>query len=190
MRKFVILFTLLALSCLKIAAGRVDEPSKISSHIKKLGSYLASSKGAKDFAFAYCLGMGLTTIHELGHAVTGKMLFGDPIRLSIGASSSKKNHCYTRIGEAIKIEGFNPATAYATLKNHNDQPLKMAIIYAAGPVAGALSSLATYLLLKKYDGLYIAKAAALFGLFNHTIGIAGIGGAWTPGTDTNRVVQI
>lgn len=45
---------------------------QIPSYIKKAGSYLLSR--AQDLTLVYCLGMGLTAIHEGGHAVMAKGL--------------------------------------------------------------------------------------------------------------------
>jgi hypothetical protein len=199
MNKSMILLALVALNSLGITAepNNVSETiidqitagvSQMPSYITKAGGYLLSSNGAKDLALAYCLGMGLTAIHELGHAIASKILYGTPIQLVLGATPRSNHPSYVQIG-GITLGGFDPATGYATFRLNNALPLKNAAIYAAGPIFGALSSLGAYVLLSKYDGLYIAKAASLFGLFNHTFGKAGIGGISTPGTDAYRVVD-
>lgn len=194
----MILLALVALSSLSITETTNKEAetfadqittgiSQTPSYIKKAGTYLLSSNGAKDLALAYGLGMGLTTIHEFGHAITAKALCGTPIHMVIGATPSS-NKSYVQIG-GITLGGFNPTTGYARTWTSPDSPLKNAAILAAGPAFGALSSLGAYLLLSNFDGLYIAKAAALYGLFNHTLGIAGIGGTWIPGTDAYRLLD-
>ncbi len=162
--------------------------SQIPSYIAKTGGYLFSRNGAKDLALAYLLGMGLTAIHEFGHAITSKIFYGTPIQLVLGATPRSNHPSYIQIG-GITLGGFNPTIAYANAQLSDASPLKSATVLAAGPIFGALSSLGAYILLSKYDGLYIAKAAALFGLFNHTLGKAGIGGTWTPGTDAHRFVE-
>lgn len=162
--------------------------SKLPLYAKNSGKYLFSTAGAKDLALAYCLGMGLTAIHELGHAITAKIIYGAPINLVLGTTPQDYTRSYLQLG-GIKLGGFNPATGYAYTGIHPYEPLKEAAICAAGPICGTLSSILAYKLLKKYDGLYLAKAVSLYGLFNHTLGIAGIGGIWTPGTDGARVVS-
>lgn len=155
--------------------------------MKRAGNHVFSYNGAKDLACAYALGMGLTSVHELGHAVTAKIFNGTPINLTLGASPAQSGKPYLQIG-GFKLAGFNPATGYARC-GYSDHPLKNAAIYAAGPICGALSSTLAYALLRKHDGLYLTKAAALYGIFNHTIGIAGISGLWTPGSDAARFVK-
>lgn len=173
-----------------LMARAKNTASKIPHYLKQSGKYLFSTAGAKDLALAYCLGMGLTAIHELGHAVMAKIFYGSPINLVLGTMSRDHTKTYLKIG-GIALGGFNPATGHATyfIPLNEYHPLKNAAISAAGPICGALSSLVAYLLLRKYKELYITKAAALYGLFNHTIGVAGVGGTWTPDTDTNHVVR-
>lgn len=196
----MILLALVALSSLSITETTNKEAetfadqittgiSQTPSYIKQAGHYLLSIKGAQDLVLAYLLGMSLTAIHELGHAIIAKILCGAPIQLTLGASP-RSNQSYVQMG-GITLGGFNPTTGYASIGYNPSagSPLKEAAIYAAGPVFGALSSLGAYLLLRNYDELYIAKAAALFGLFNHTLGIAGIGGTWIPGTDAYRLLD-
>lgn len=200
MSKGMILVVLVALGSLKVTAsepgsGAVSFLSKIKSgvfqtpvYMKKAGGYLISTGGAKDLALAWGVGMGLTAMHEGAHAVTAKALCGTPINLVLGATPGS-NRSYFRVG-GVTLGGFNPATGYAhTGYNNGNKPLKEAAICAAGPICGALSSLAVLLLLRNTDGLYMTKAAAAYGLFNHTLGIAGIGGAWIPGQDVNRAVK-
>lgn len=200
MNKKIILLALVALNSLNITAEPPEAVavsfldkvkatvSQTPSYITKAGSYLLSSNGAKDLALAYSLGMALTTIHEFGHAITAKLLCGTPIKLVIGATPRSNHPSYVQIG-GITLGGFDPATGYSSIDCYCTSHLQPAAISAAGPIFGALSSLGAYVLLSQYDGLYIAKAAALFGLFNHTLGGAGIGGTWTPGTDAYRVVD-
>jgi hypothetical protein len=206
MKKSIILFILVALSGLQLTAANTDKSvnplkaaptfvdkiksgiSQTSSYIKNAGSYLLSTEGVKDLALAYCLGMGLTAIHEGGNAVTSKILTGARIQLVLGAPSLSGHPTYLSLG-GVSLGGFNPATGYAKTGHSVAQPLVQAAICAAGPICGTLGSLAALYLLKKYDGLYITKAVAAYGLFNPTVGVAGIGGAWIPGQDINRVVK-
>ncbi len=161
--------------------------SKIPFYMKQSGKYLFSTSGAKDLALAYCLGMGLTAIHELGHAFTSKLFYGTPINVVLGAMSKDRMKKYVQLGP-ITLGGFNPATGYARTNLHSDDPLKTAAICAAGPICGASSSLLAYKRLKKHKGLYLTKAVALYGLFNHTLGIAGITGILSPNSDVTRVI--
>ena len=199
MNKSMILLTLVTLSSMKVTAEAIDKEagtlvdkiksgaSQASSSIKGAGNYLLSSKGAQDLALAYCLTMGLTAIHELGHSGTARVLFGSPMGMVLGALPWN-NRSYVQIG-GITLGGLNPGAGYSILRCDAGSPLKEAAMWAAGPVFSALSSLGSYLLLKQYDGLYITKAAVLYGLFNHTLGIGGIGGIWTPGTDAYFLVR-
>lgn len=164
--------------------------SKIPSYTKDSANYLFSSRGVQDIAAAYCLGMGLTAIHELGHALTSKMFYGTPIDLTLGSTPYDYNKPYLQVG-GIKLGGFNPATGYAQIDYREGDHLKQAAIGLAGPVCGALASWCAYKLLKKKypNNFYLSKTVALYGLFNHTLGVAGLAGIYCPGSDGARIAQ-
>lgn len=165
--------------------------AKAAGYVKNGGTYLFSLQGAKDAALAYCLGMGLTTIHELGHAITAKMISGSPIDITLGAAPSLWEKPYFQIG-CFKLGGFNPATAFASLTNirmSGEEPLRSAAVSIAGPICGALSSLGAWYLLKKNDNYPLCKAVAMYGYFNHTVGFAGLLSLRHPGSDFSRFVR-
>lgn len=193
--RLLLLFVIIAVGFSGIRADgtaektRLDQLKSFASnaplYLKSSSRYLLSVAGAKDIAGAYLLGMGITNLHELAHAVAGKLCYGTPINLTIGATPAKASD-YMHIG-GITLGGFNPATGFASIRM-GDNPLKNAAIFIAGPLCGALCSYAAYRLLSNNPGNYLSKAVALYGLFNHTLGIAGLGGMWLPNQDINRFV--
>lgn len=192
---FIRLMFSLALLCLSVrqmhALSNVKFSgylSKASCYVTQAGNHLFSCQGAKDTALAYCLGMGLTTVHELGHAIVAKILYGCPINITMGASPSTPRKPCLRIG-GFKLGGFNPATAYASVKFTDNSPLKEAAVCIAGPVCGAISSFFTYYLLRNNGNHPLCKGVALYGLFNHTLGFAGLASIGVPRSDSTRFIQ-
>jgi len=117
-------------------------------------------------SLAYCLGMFLTLIHELGHALTAKLLVDAPINMIIG-SHSRDNILVQLPG--IALAGFIPGVgkAYFSYPAENYSPLKSAIIFLAGPICGAIASYIAYKKLSQYNRLYITKAVSIYGIVNN-----------------------
>lgn len=173
--------------------------TKLASKAKNAGNYLFSKKGAQDAATAYCLGMGITATHELvGHAFPAKFFYGSPINVTLGAMPYNNGPLKIfglplEMG-GIRLSGLNPAVGYAShftrTRGPGDQ-LKNAAIAAGGPIFGALASLLAYYgALKNKEGLNISKAVALYGLFNHTLGFAGLFGTVAiPNSDGAQMIK-
>jgi len=145
---------------------------------------------AQDIGMAYALGMGITVLHELGHALVAKLFYGSPVKISIGASPESKSKPMLQ-GGGFKLRGFYPLTAYASVKAPmSGAPLKRAAIFLAGPMIGSLTSLVTYKLLSQYAPLfYLTRSLALFGLYIQTLGINGITGLNVAGTDAHGIKE-
>lgn len=96
----------------------------------------------------YGIKMADTLGHEFGHAITGKMLFGDPLRIVVGSQKLSKEHEDLLYMENKKnrflVNGgqFTGATAFLHRKNKQfddikkEVDIKEAAISIAGPVAG------------------------------------------------------
>ena len=163
--------------------------SNFPTYVKDAGNYLFSAEGIKDALCAFCIGIALTVLHELGHAVTAKLFHGSPINIVVGTHSFSRTP-YATIG-GIRFGGFNPAigaTRYSFLAEQY-HPLKEATVAVAGPITGAIASSLAFIWLKNRKKMYLAKAAALFSLINHTVGVTGLGGIFFPKSDSSRVVQ-
>jgi hypothetical protein len=159
------------------------EINNLPSYSKNAMKHIFSVNGVKDIAAAYFVGMGLTAIHELGHAITAKLFYGSPINVTIGG---RKN--YLDLGP-IKLGGFNPATGVTRYLSEKYSPLNEAIIASAGPVCGGIASYFAYRELKKKKNYPISKLASVYGIFNHTFGIAGLAGILlAPHSDGAQVV--
>ena len=161
----------------------------IGNTFKQLDTY-----GCRDLVHDY-LGASLvvagsTLIHELGHAVMSKILFGSPIDITLGTSDMRKNP-YLQLG-GIKLGGFNPYKGFAmTMEPLEEQTVaergkpmtnyrlstkpehrkKMIAVLAAGPICGALASLAAYCFLKKHNKFVFSKFISLRSLYSSSIGL-------------------
>ena len=177
------------LSAAKQKIGRMAD--NIKRGVQNAAKHLLSWDGVKDISTAYLLGMILTAMHELGHAMASKLLYGTPLNVVIGASSRSGHRIpFFSVG-GIAVAGFNPATGYAKTYDHGAHPFYGIAILLAGPISGALASAAAYVMLKKYvKKFYMTKFVSLYGLFNHIIGRAGLAGLWIPRSDLARVYNI
>lgn len=151
---------------------------------------IPGTKIAKDLVVAYAVGMGLTAVHELGHAITAKLFYDCPVDITLGAAQSQVvGKSLTKV-LGFRFGGFNPATGFAAIQsNKPSHPLKNACIFACGPIFGAIGSLIALKYLPKR--LPITKLVALFGLLNHTAGPAGLLGYYQghPGHDLVRAAN-
>jgi len=186
------------LALLLLPAVRAAEPSYAEkaiglvywcgTKIKGGANHICSTAGAKDLVAAYALGMGLTTIHELGHAVTAKALYGHPIDITIGKEYSPDQDSTPPLAQfgGFKLRGFMPGVAYNKLaiSISDNSPLKNIAVALAGPVCGYAASITAYQLLKNYAPNYcVTRGTALFFLFAQTVS------GWHPGGDEYQIVQ-
>lgn len=194
MKKFVITLSILFLYTSAQPNILNDTLEKVKSAGKSSAEHLCSKDGIKDLCAAYCLGMGITTAHELGHALMGKLLYGAPMIVSVGAMTEfTMPIAHASFGRnQFFLRGFDPSTGFSQIIHSGAKSaLKDGIMLAAGPAFGIASSVAAYALLKKYtDKFYLTKAVSLYALFNHTIGIAGLGGVFFPGTDVYKIKEL
>ena len=162
--------------------------ASVGSYGKNAFNHVFSLKGLKDMGAAYALGMAITTIHELGHGLAAKYFYGSPLDITIGTDPDSNPLSSMQIG-GIRLGGLNPATGYSKRQIPADAtPLSKGLVSLAGPVCGTIASIAAYKLLTKYaPKLYIARFVSLFGLYNHTLGVAGIGGHNRYGSDAYRI---
>lgn len=181
----------------KLAQTSSDKKPE-TTYMSRLRDHLCSPQIIKDAAGAYALGMGLTALHELGHGVTAQILCKSPLNLTLGAmpaymyppDQQRVDKTYFQIG-FVKFKGFNPAMGYASTRIGLEQnKWKHFLVILAGPVVGALSSWFAFRKLQKKDGYYLTKLVALYGTGNHTVGPAGLMGAWIPGSDTAQLLGI
>jgi hypothetical protein len=151
---------------------------KTSLILRHAPSYLCSRVGVIDVMSGYTLGMGLTFVHELAHAVMGKILYGTPIKIELGNVQSHVRPLL-KIGP-VSLTGFNPAVGFYFLVPFGTQreDLKECCINLAGPLTGAAASAGVLFCLRKWcpQSCYAAKLAAGYVLFNQTIGGAGLFG--------------
>lgn len=145
----------------------------LNSYGKKAATKTAQI--AIDVAAAYCLCMGITLMHELGHAVVAKIAYGSPIDITLGTTEATNDKIFAQIC-GIKIKGFNPLGGISlfpkdlTPAYKMQHPLKEATMTVAGPLSGAISSYTALKLIQKYCPNFIfSKAAAYMGLFNDTL---------------------
>lgn len=137
--------------------------------LKQTGKHLFSVEVVKDVTIAYCVAFGITTMHELGHALTSKMCYGNPVNIVVGThnqSASKIILC-----KSLALGGFNPFMGYAHTWQDANFPLKNMTIALAGPITGALAAFAIYKLLKKYKRFPITKKTALFSIYSNFLNL-------------------
>ena len=127
----------------------------LTSGSRAVAGYLFSKNGIKDLCAAYLTGMGITTLHEVGHALADKYFYGSPLDITIGANYKSKKRPFITVGP-FKLGGFSPLSGYSSFSyNFQDGipdnfPKTFAITSLAGPVFGFVASLGVFALLMKY----------------------------------------
>lgn len=123
---------------------------------------------AKDIGLSYLTAFAITTAHELGHALTIKLLVNGPVSLNIGGYMHDKT--LINFFDIFKIKGLNCTIGYTTHQVITN-PIKKIITSAAGPIFGSIASiLALKLLFKKRKNNYIlTKLLCFYGLINNAI---------------------
>lgn len=102
----------------------------------------------EDLGLAYATAWVPTLAHELGHAITAYIINGSPLRIVLGRSSRSTPPDYV-FCEGITLEGLDPR--FGVCRHWGERNLYRDIaISAAGPIAGALTSLSLMKILRKY----------------------------------------
>ncbi len=160
--------------------------------IKQGVQYIFSRPGVKDLAAAYCVLMGSTLTHELGHALIGRAVYGVPVKVRFGAPSWQQRKPFAEVA-GVGLVGLDPLEAYSPpryVSLPSWHPLKTVAMRMAGPIVGSLSSFYAYYLLKKNTNLPIAKLTAFGCGLSNIIGPKGLSGIRKPDANLFVVVNI
>jgi len=163
-------------------------PSAPSSDIQialQIANYCFGD-AVKNIALAYIATLAITTIHELGHAVTAKVLFNSPIDITLG-SSQVTSKVYLQCG-GIKLAGFNPTAGYTRIKGTTNSLRNIAVL-SAGPLSGLAASTATYALIKNKPQLYLLKLATAFNIITESLLNGVIGAIYYPESDGGQILS-
>jgi len=169
----LLLVGLLGTQTIAHAAPVTPRTHKIAATLNSYGKKAAII--ATDIATAVCLSMGLTLMHELGHAVTAKIAYGAPIDITLGTTEPNNGTILAQIG-GLKIKGLNPWGGNTLSTDLSpafrmQNPLKESAIMIAGPLSGALSSYTALKFIQKYcpKEFIFSKAIASIWLLNDTV---------------------
>ena len=196
MKKFLLPILIASLLSSTICVHAYD-CTTLSTYPKAGARYLLSTDGIKDIAAAYGAMMVITLIHELGHAVTAKLLCGAPVDIVIGGPRSGKDSLLKKY-LGIEFAGFNHLKSDARWEEHHKEDGEIyhptlgqdTAVLLAGPIAQAITGYCLYRCLKNTDKFYITKAAAIGGIVDTIIGINGIYGArYVSWSDASKIVE-
>ncbi|MFI5333187.1 MAG: hypothetical protein ACHQVS_03730 [Candidatus Babeliales bacterium] len=191
MKKLVYLF-LLTIPASPVLYGQ--QATHYGAYAKAGARHLFSTDGIKDIAAVYGIVVGMTLIHELGHAVVAKLKCGAPIDIVIGGERSGKDSLLRKY-TGIEVAGFNPLKVGTDWEKYKSKDAKKAaeqeiIVGIAGPLAQAMTCYCIYRWLQNKDKFYLAKTTAIGGIGDTILGVNGILGAlFLPWTDSARIVQ-
>lgn len=153
-------------------------------------SHLCSADGVKDLGVAYCIAMGGTLAHELGHALMSKFFNGAPLNITLGAQpTDDKTKYLVKIGWLTIASPYPFNGGYSTAALSRDNSIKNLMILGAGPLCGAAFSMLSFALLKKYCGkkFSISECMLLYEFYSNTLGA--MLQCYKPGTDFYRIRQ-
>lgn len=151
---FILAFYAAPLMCCQEVNSTRDQPvyrrmlATLSPYGKTINRYARPARLIiTDLSVAYCLAMGTTLAHELGHALTGKLFWGTPLDITIG--SYNETYHIASLG-GIGLGGFNPLYGKTMHTINGDVAIyAYAIMLAAGPVCGACFNMLAIKLINK-----------------------------------------
>lgn len=159
---------ILSLLCMSTVLAQEEQPQeKIAEQAQQEKTYSGYNL-LEDTCLAYAIQFGSTIAHELGHAITARILQGDSIRVVVGRMPQASDLIHPPTG--ITIDGFIPH-GFSCFSLPQD-PYKMIGIAAAGPLAGFFASYALQKWVRKYrPNYYFANISAYFAAINHAMNL-------------------